>query len=472
MINESKKVGKLNFENQCVHRDFSSNLGSSPCFYLYVYKLRMWRVSSQVSVLQRRGRCFLKNANIFLILFRCVYSMSLLSCWVRFSNCIVLCVVCCFSGYPRLLQHRYAINSSCSISAPSTQRLTSQIRSISLVSYESDQEAKNSSVFPPSVDNLLYSPSDLTTYIDCSHATVLDFVSQFALERPPARDDAFLKLLQKKGLEHEALYLESLRAQGLDVAEIPDPRSSQTNLEMCITLTEEAMLNGADVIFQAALYHHPWRGYADFLFKVPLPPKTQTQSKSNKSHNSQPEQTGLGYTYTYEVADTKLARNPKPSHVLQLSVYSDLVNQTIQRILVNPPPPSLRAPEHMHVILAGNKQIKFKIQEYSYYTQAVMKRFENLLNLCQTTFSSSSTSLLVSPTPHSSSSSFTYNLTPESTKVKINEIISKISKPEPNKFCSMCRWQERCSSQWKKEVITLIARITPITLITLILRTH
>src|ERR1700677_2834705 len=91
----------------------------------------------------------------------------------------------------------------------------------------------------------LYSASDLVNFLGCSFATAQD-VRQLAtpVEFPP--EDAQTKLLQAKGLEHERAYLESLRAQGLNIAEITE---GEDDLEVKAAKTLAAMRGGADVIY-------------------------------------------------------------------------------------------------------------------------------------------------------------------------------------------------------------------------------
>jgi uncharacterized protein len=109
------------------------------------------------------------------------------------------------------------------------------------------------------------------------------------------------QLLQQKGLEHEAAYLQQLKDEGKSVVEIPKDR----NLLDRAQLTLEAMQSGADVIYQAVFFESPWRGDADFLIKCDTP-------------------SSLG-AFSYEVLDTKLARTAEPKHIMQLCVYSELL---------------------------------------------------------------------------------------------------------------------------------------------------
>jgi len=64
------------------------------------------------------------------------------------------------------------------------------------------------------------------------------------------------QLLQKKGLEHEAAYLQQLKDEDKTVVEIPKDR----NLQDRAKLTLEAMQSDTDVIYQAVFFTPPWRG--------------------------------------------------------------------------------------------------------------------------------------------------------------------------------------------------------------------
>ena len=95
-------------------------------------------------------------------------------------------------------------------------------------------------------DQLLFSASDLVNFLGCRHATVLD---RRHLEEPMpvAAEDPLLKLLQEKGMAHERQYLQSLRADGKTVVEIP----SQGSLLDRVARTREAMASGAEEIGRA-----------------------------------------------------------------------------------------------------------------------------------------------------------------------------------------------------------------------------
>ena len=60
---------------------------------------------------------------------------------------------------------------------------------------------------------------------------------------------------------------DKLVTEGLDVVEIPRP-TGRNGLIGAARATEQALLLGADVVYQAALFDEPWFGYADFLVRV------------------------------------------------------------------------------------------------------------------------------------------------------------------------------------------------------------
>ncbi len=101
---------------------------------------------------------------------------------------------------------------------------------------------------------ILYAPSDLVTFLGCRHASFLD-VKALREDIDKAETSTINQLLQKKGAEHEAAYLQRLKDEGKTVIEISNRAP----------LTLEVMQSGADIIYQAVFFAPPWRGRADFL---------------------------------------------------------------------------------------------------------------------------------------------------------------------------------------------------------------
>jgi predicted RecB family nuclease len=162
--------------------------------------------------------------------------------------------------------------------------------------------------------NITLSATDLSNYIACRHVTYLDLSAANGSIKAPQHRDPALIILQQRGLEFEQAYLKSLREQGLTIAE-PDGDEKLTSIERTI----KAMQEGVDVIYQASLKMGVWQGFADFLKKVDKPSK-------------------LG-AWSYEVIDSKLAKDTRAGTILQICLYSQMV-EAIQGVL----------PEFMHVM--------------------------------------------------------------------------------------------------------------------------
>ena len=191
-------------------------------------------------------------------------------------------------------------------------------------------------------DNLIFSASDLVSFLGCRHATFLDRLKVEGKVPPPQEpQDPYLELLQEKGNEHERRYLDALRAQGLSIVEVP----GEGTLEDRTARTRAAMAAGVDVIYQGAFVNDRWHGYADFLRWVP-------------------GASALG-DYHYEPIDTKLSHSAKPKHLIQLGIYADLLT-AVQG----------RAPEQVHVALGTGETVWFALRDFEYYLQEARERFE------------------------------------------------------------------------------------------------
>jgi predicted RecB family nuclease len=190
---------------------------------------------------------------------------------------------------------------------------------------------------------LVFSASDLVTFVGCRHATVLDR-RQLDTPLPVTKDDEYLKLLQEKGLEHERRLRDRLRTESRQVLEIPQEGA----LEDRTARTREAMLAGADVIYQGAFFSGRWHGYADFLLRVP-------------------GESSLG-AYHYEPLDTKLAHGAKPKHVIQLGVYADLLTEVQDK-----------APDRLHILLGTGETVVLPMRDFQYYLAGAKRRFESFV---------------------------------------------------------------------------------------------
>ena len=244
---------------------------------------------------------------------------------------------------------------------------------------------------------VVYSATDLVGFLECRHLANLERASTAGYIKRPMREDPVLDRIAQRGLEHEARFLEGLSAEGVRVTNV-ERNETLTAVERIARgrdATLEAMRGGADVIYQAVLFDGRRLGYADFLRRVERP-------------------SALG-EWSYEVWDTKLARHAKASAVLQLCMYSDLL-EALQG----------RRPEEMHVALGGvqRETASFRVADYAAYYRSVARDFEALLD---------------DPAP----------------------VFPVPSRPEPVDHCGVCRWTLECRAQWRAEDdLSLVASLT------------
>jgi uncharacterized protein len=188
------------------------------------------------------------------------------------------------------------------------------------------------------VSGAVFSPTDLSNYLACPHLAHLDLRVKLKELEEPERDDPGGDLIRKKGEEHEARYLETLRATGRDVVEI-DFRSDY-DWERAAADTERSLREGADVVYQAVFVDGEWRGFADFV---------------ERQHDG-----------SYEVVDTKLAKHAKPSHLFQLCFYSSVVGRIQGRM-----------PDEMHVVLGDLSRESFRVAEYDAYYRRIRDAYRS-----------------------------------------------------------------------------------------------
>ena len=245
---------------------------------------------------------------------------------------------------------------------------------------------------------LAYSATDLVGFLECRHLANLERAATLVPDvRRPNRDDPVLDRMARRGQEYEARYLDELRAEGREIAEIrpPDTVSPTRLIRPEHEATLRAMRRGAEVIYQGVLLDERRLGYADFLERVDTP-------------------SDLG-PWSYEVVDTKLARQPSAPAVLQICMYSDLLGAMQGRL-----------PERMHLVLGGvqREAVSLRVADYAAYYRLVAREFEALLD---------------SP----------------------GEVYPVPTKPEPVGHCDFCSWTLECRAQWRREDdLALVAGLT------------
>jgi predicted RecB family nuclease len=189
---------------------------------------------------------------------------------------------------------------------------------------------------------IVYSPTDLTTFVDSPFAS---WMARFALEhrdRVPAADapDGLMTLLAERGLAHETARLALFRAAGKSVHVIPAGGSREERA----AATRAALHAGADIIYQAYLELAPFAGVADFLVKVA-------------------GESALG-DWHYVVWDTKLSSAVKPAYLLQMCCYAEMLAPIQQRL-----------PATLTVALGNGDDQPFKTSDYLSYYQCIKAEF-------------------------------------------------------------------------------------------------
>src|SRR5262245_40851162 len=190
---------------------------------------------------------------------------------------------------------------------------------------------------------LVLSPSDLNDYVECPHLITLALEVARGTRKRPYVPNEHGDLLRRKGEEHEAAYLASLRTQGRQVVDVIG--ANRWDFDGSARATIEAMRAGAEIIYQATFVVGDWRGRADFLERI------------------DGKRTALG-NWGYEALDAKLARAEKPTYVLQLCFYTEAI-AAIQEA----------SPEAMHVLLGIGERRTLRPDDFTAYYRRVRNGF-------------------------------------------------------------------------------------------------
>jgi len=140
-------------------------------------------------------------------------------------------------------------------------------------------------------------------------------------------------LIRRKGEKHEAAHLISL---GSEVVRVGKPW--EIGWDVAARDTEQAMREGAPVVYQATFVDGDWRGIADFVVR---------QGDGN-----------------YEALDTKLARHARPAHIIQLCFYTEQIAR-IQGSM----------PRAMHVVTGAGETETFDPKDYLAFYRRLRARF-------------------------------------------------------------------------------------------------
>lgn len=232
------------------------------------------------------------------------------------------------------------------------------------------------------------SATDLSNHLACRHVTTLDLQVTRGAKAAPEWAAPHLVVIRELGKRHETAYLDYLLQQKrIAVENLADV----TDEKKLIAETLSLMRQGAEVIAQGALTAGKWFGRPDVLRRV--------SKRSSK------------WDWSYEVADTKLAPETKAGTILQLSLYSELLERT-----------QGYGPEFMWVIPPGQtfEGERYRVADYAAYFRYVKRRFELEIE--------------------SGDANGTY--------------------PEPVPHCEVCRWFRQCDAQRRADDhLSLVAGI-------------
>jgi predicted RecB family nuclease len=237
-------------------------------------------------------------------------------------------------------------------------------------------------------DLIRLAATDLSNHLACRHLTSLDLSVAHGLRTAPEWRSPDLVVIQERGKRHEAAYLTHLaEMKNLSVVNLEQIKDEGELLAE----TRRLMERGAEVIAQGALAEGQWFGRPDVLRLV--------------------AKGGTKWDWSYEVVDTKLARETKAATILQLSLYTELLNR-VQGC----------EPDWMWVVAPGNDFAgeAYRVTEFAAYFRYVKNR------LVQAVLTSGD--------------SRTY--------------------PEPVEHCDVCRWFSECDRRRRRDDhLSLVAGI-------------
>jgi len=240
----------------------------------------------------------------------------------------------------------------------------------------------------PLAGTIRLSATDLSNHLACRHVTTLDLGVARGEKRAPDWAAPHLVVIRELGKQHEAAYLDYLvrrkKMVVVNVAEIKDET-------LLVGETLRLMEQGAEIIAQGALAGEKWFGRPDVLRRV-------------AKHSPK-------WEWSYEVADTKLSPDTKATTLLQLSLYSELLEQ-VQGC----------GPEWMWVIPPGQHFTgeAYRVADYAAYFRYVKSRLERVAQ--------------------NGDADGTY--------------------PEPVPHCDVCRWFRKCDAQRRgDDHLSLVAGI-------------
>ena len=219
-----------------------------------------------------------------------------------------------------------------------------------------------------------YTPSRLKNYLNCKHIIFFEANKNKLGIKKKDKNISDLKRLEKGNL-HEDEYYKLLKNK---YSKVIDIKKLNISSEEKYQKTIESMKAGFDIIRGGYLKDDKWSGEFDFLQK----------SEKYKSN--------LG-EYSYEVIDTKNTSGVKTDHIIQVGMYSYLLEK-IQGL----------TPRSFFILLKDLKKEEIKVSQVNEFFLENKSQYELFI------------------------------------KNDLNK-----TKPEKCDHCQICDWQEVCENEWK-----------------------
>jgi len=216
----------------------------------------------------------------------------------------------------------------------------------------------------------------LKNYLSCKY-TIFNEVNEKKLKLTKIELTKNDQLRLEKGNIHEKNYLKELKKK---YTKVIDLKNNKLTKEEKIPKTIQAMKEGWEIIHGGYLKRDNWIGEFDFLV-------INRNLKSNFGD------------YSYEVIDTKNSNRPKPDHIIQLGMYTYMLEGT-QGVL----------PKRFTIVLKEMIEENIQVNQVNEFFKTHRKNYE---------------------------------------KFVLNEIDK--TKPEKCSFCQICPWLEECTKIWKNE---------------------
>ena len=285
-------------------------------------------------------------------------------------------------------------------------------------------------------DKIRLAATDLSNHLACRHLTTLDLEVARGLREAPQWAAPNLKVIQELGERHEKRYVEDLAKRGLAVENLGHIEMKEE--ERLLAETMALMARGAEVIVQGALSDGEWFGRVDVLRRV--------------------EKAGT-WAWSYEVQDTKLTRETKATTILQLSLYSELLEKA-QGV----------KPEFLWVVTPapGGKfsEEQYRVAEYAAYYRHVKKRLQAAVGgreVARDEWRVASKENAAAERSEPSRGAATATATAQyalNFGTKAQPAAESQTYPEPVEHCNVCRWFKVCDAQRRNDDhLSLVAGI-------------